>query len=122
MPFPHSAALGPTPGPTSFLILSRGHSLSPAQPGALPPSTLGSHVYRSILEYPGSVSYARLLCPLGTWESLWARVLEASQAWQKRLGVPRDTSGTLTRGLVSLSPHGRPGSGLPRCAPRLLGD
>lgn len=36
-PSPHSAAMGPTPGPTSFLILSRGHSLSPAQPGALPP-------------------------------------------------------------------------------------
>lgn len=30
-PFPHSAALGPTPGPTSFLILSRGHSLNPAR-------------------------------------------------------------------------------------------
>lgn len=121
-PFPHSAALGPTPGPTSFLILSWGHSLSPAQPGALPPCTLGSPVYRFVLKYPGCVHYTRLLCPLGTWESLWARVFEASQAWQRRLGVPRDTSGALIRGLVSPSPHGRPGTGLPRCARRFLGD
>lgn len=36
--------------------------------------------------------------------------------------MPRDFSGALIRGLVSPSPHGRPGTGLPRCASRLLGD
>lgn len=56
-PSPHSAALGPTPGPTSFLILSRGHSLSPAQPGALPPM----HPGVPCLPVCASVPWQRLL-------------------------------------------------------------
>lgn len=122
-PFPPLCCSGSHPGPHLLPDPVPGPLPEPgAAWGPSPPCTLGSPAFQSVLVYPGSVSYARLLCPFGTWESLWARVFEASPAWPRRLGVPRDTSGTLARGLVSPRRHGRPGTGLARCARRLLGD
>lgn len=57
-PFPHSAALGPTPGPTSFLILSRGHSLNPAR--SLGPCPSPMHPGVPCLAVCASVPWQRL--------------------------------------------------------------